>query len=64
MSITQTLCNTEIWQPESQKTPVIRTPVEERGGLSVNKGMLESIRDCTWKDLRGLDFVFDEEDWS
>ena len=64
MSTTQTLCNTEIWQPEPQKILVERTPVEERRKLSVNKGVLESIRECTWNDLRGLSFVFDEDDWS
>jgi len=63
MNTTQILCNKERWQPEPQRIPVERTPVEERRKLSVNKTS-ESIQDCTWEDLRGLSFVFGEEDWS
>lgn len=63
MSTTLTISRCEIRQLEPQKTLVERTPVEERRKLSVNK-VPESIQDCTWEDLRGLFFVFDEEDWS
>jgi len=64
ISTTQTLCNTEKWQPEPQRILVERTPVEERRKLSINKESLDSIRDCTWEELRGLSFVFDEENWN
>ena len=49
-----------MWQPEPQTSMVKRIPVEERRKLSINKDTLESIQDCTWEDLRGLSFVFEE----
>ena len=62
MSTTQTVCKTEIWQPEPKTNLVERLPIEERRKLSINKEALKSVQDCTWEDLRGLSFVF-EEDW-
>jgi len=61
MSTTQTLCKSEMWQPEPQRILVESIPVEERRKLSISKEALESIHDCTWEDLRGLAFAFDEE---
>ena len=49
-----------MWQPEPQTNMVERIPVEERRKLSINKETLEPIQDCTWEDLRGLSFVFEE----
>ncbi|MDH3657206.1 MAG: hypothetical protein OEM77_03625 [Nitrosopumilus sp.] len=60
MSTTQIICKSEMWQPEPQTNMVERIPLEERRKLSINKETLESIQDCTWEDLRGLSFVFEE----
>ena len=62
MSTTQTLCTTEMWQPEPQTNLVGSTPVEERTKLSVDRTSLQSIQDYTWEDFRGLP-LFEEEDW-
>jgi len=61
MSTTQIICETEMWQPEPQRILVQRIPVEERRKLVIDKKILESVQDCTWKDLRGLSLGFDEE---
>ena len=62
MSTTQTLCKTEMWQPEPQTNLVGSIPVEERTKLSLDRTSLQSIQDYTWEDFRGLS-LFDEEDW-
>ena len=61
MSTTQTLCKTEMWQPEPQMNLVGSIPVEERIKLSVDRVSLPLIQDCTWEDFRGLSLF--EEDW-
>ena len=61
MSTTQTICETEMWQPEPQKTLVERMPVEERRKLVIDKKILGSVQGHTWEDLRGLSLGFEEE---
>ena len=62
MSTTQTLCKTEMWQPEPQMNLVGSIPVEERTKLSLDRTSIQSIQDYTWEDFRGLS-LFEEEDW-
>ena len=62
MSTTQTLCKTEMWQPEPQASLVASMPVEERGKLSSDIISIQSTQDYTWEDFRGLS-LFEEEDW-
>ena len=61
MSTTQTICKTEMWQPEPQTNLVESIPVEERTKLSLDKIPVQTIQDYTREDFRGLSLI--EEDW-
>ena len=57
MRTTQNVCLTYSGQPEPQKILVGSTPVEE--GKKLSTIAIESFRDCTWEDLRGLSLMED-----
>ncbi|AFS80273.1 hypothetical protein NKOR_01835 [Candidatus Nitrosopumilus koreensis AR1] len=61
MSTTLAWSQNETRQLEPQKILVESMPVKESKKLSVNSSLLGSIRDCTWEDLRGLTFTFEDE---
>ena len=48
-------------QPEPTKILVESIPVEEGRKLSTFNEKLKSVQGCTWEDLRGLSFGFEEE---
>ena len=62
MGTTQLLCRAETRQPEPQRIPVERAPVEERKKLSISKEEFELIKNDSWEYLRGLSLT-NEEDW-
>ena len=61
MSTTQSICSTDMWQPEPQRSLVGSTPVEEGQKLSINNLGMQSLKDYTWENLRGGSLT--EEEW-